>query len=175
MWKARRFLPSGIALPRRHAGFARESVMSLLDTLGSIFGKSEGGSQQNLVAAVVEYVNNQPGGLNGLIQRFQQNGAGDIVGSWIGKGENQPISADMVQNVLGSDMVSGIAQKAGVSPDQASGLLAQVLPHVIDHATPDGEVPVGGQLDASSILSSLGGAGGLASLAGSLFGGKKDA
>jgi uncharacterized protein YidB (DUF937 family) len=149
--------------------------MSLLDTLGSIFGKSEGGGQPSLVVAALEYVNNQPGGLNGLIQKFQQNGAGDIVSSWIGKGENQPISADMLQNVLGSDVVSGIAQKAGVSPDQASGLLAQVMPHVIDHATPDGEVPAGGQLDASNVLSSLGGASGLASLAGSLFGGKKDA
>jgi uncharacterized protein YidB (DUF937 family) len=149
--------------------------MSLLDTVSSLLGgnASPEGSQ-NLVQAALEFVNNQPGGLSGLVQQFHEKGAGDIVNSWISNGANQAISPDTLQNVLGSDALSGIAQKAGVSPDQVSGLLAQVLPHIVNHATPDGQVPEGGQLDVSSVLSSLGGAGGLASLAGGLFG-KKDA
>src|ERR1700735_4139560 len=100
--------------------------MSLLDTLASSFGNSsQGGSgQSGLVAIAMEFVNNQPGGLNGLIQRFHENGAGDIVSSWIGNGENKPISPDTLTNVLGSGAVGEMAQKAGVSGDQLSGMLA---------------------------------------------------
>ena len=143
--------------------------MSLLDTLASSFGKSspeDGGAQSGLIAAAMEFVNNQPGGLNGLIQRFHENGAGDIVSSWVGTGENKPISPDTVTNVLGSDAVSQIAQKAGLSGDQVSGMLATVLPHLVNHATPDGQVPADGKLDVGSLLGSLGGLGALAGMFG---------
>jgi uncharacterized protein YidB (DUF937 family) len=142
--------------------------MSLLDTLASTFGNSSqgGGAQSGLIAAAMEFVNNQPGGLNGLIQRFHENGAGDIVSSWVGTGENKPISPDTVTNVLGSDAVSQIAQKAGLSGDQVSGMLATVLPHLVNHATPDGQVPADGKLDVGSLLGSLGGLGALAGMFG---------
>ncbi|WJF88972.1 YidB family protein [Paraburkholderia bonniea] len=146
--------------------------MSLLDTLGSLLGKSpESGSKQALIATALEFVNNQPGGLNGLIQQFQEKGAGDIIKSWIGNGANLPIAASVLQNVLGQDTVSGLAAKAGMQPEQVTGLLSQVLPHVVNAATPNGEVPSEGKLNPSAILGALGGLGGLASL----FGGKSDA
>lgn len=140
--------------------------MSLLDSLGSLLGQSSsggGGTQQALIAAALEYVNNQPGGLMGLVQKFEQGGAGGIIQSWISNGENQPISSNQLQNVLGSDAVSGLAQKVGMQPDQISGLLAQVLPHVVNAATPEGEVPAEGKLNADTVLGTLGG---LASLFG---------
>ncbi|WP_118178903.1 YidB family protein [Paraburkholderia phosphatilytica] len=138
--------------------------MSLLDTLGSLMGgNAQGGSQQALVSAALEFVNNQPGGLNGLIQRFHENGAGDIINSWVSNGENQPISADTVQNVLGSDVVANLASKAGIDPQQAGGLLSQILPHVVNAATPQGEVPADGKLNSDTVLGALGG---LASLFG---------
>ncbi|TAM04851.1 MAG: DUF937 domain-containing protein [Paraburkholderia sp.] len=143
--------------------------MSLLDTLGSLFGSSSqqpGGNQAQLIAMATEFVNNQPGGLNGLIQKFQQGGLGDVVQSWVGTGDNQAISPDQLHNVLGSDVVTGLAQKAGIQPDQVSGLLAQVLPHVVNAATPNGEVPADGQINTSNVLGTLG------NLA-SLFGGNK--
>lgn len=142
--------------------------MSLLDTLASSFGNSSqgGGAQSGLIAAAMEFVNNQPGGLNGLIQRFHENGAGDIVSSWISNGENKPISSDAVTNVLGSDAVGQIAQKAGLSGDQVSGMLAAVLPHLVNQATPNGEVPADGKLDVGSLLGSLGGLGALAGMFG---------
>ncbi|HTH61751.1 MAG TPA: YidB family protein [Paraburkholderia sp.] len=141
--------------------------MSLLDTLGSLFSSSStpqpGGGQQALIAAAMEFVNNQPGGLNGLVQKFEQGGAGGVIQSWIGNGENQPISPDQLHNVLGSEAVSGLAQKVGLQPDQVSGLLAQVLPHVVNAGTPNGEVPAGGTINTESVLGTLGG---LASLFG---------
>jgi uncharacterized protein YidB (DUF937 family) len=131
--------------------------MSLSDIVGSLFGKTEGGGQQAVITTVIELINKQPGGLNGLIQQFHEKGAGDIIRSWVGTGPNQAISPETLQNVLGSDVVDGIAQKVGSSSEQVSGVLAQVLPHVVDHATPEGEVPAGGQMDMSSVLGSLAG------------------
>jgi uncharacterized protein YidB (DUF937 family) len=132
--------------------------MSLLDTIGSLLGKSpEGGGQQALITAALEYVNNQPGGLNGLIQRFQEKGLGDVVSSWVSNGENQPIAPEALHGVLGSDAVTNLATKAGVQPDQVTGLLSQILPHVVNAATPDGQVPAEGKLNATTVLGALGG------------------
>ena len=142
--------------------------MSLLDILASSLGNSSqpGGQsgqagQAPLIAAALEFVNSQPGGIMGLIQRFHENGAGDVVSSWIGTGENRPISPGVLTNVLGADNVGAMAQKAGVSGDQLSGLLATVLPHIVDRATPNGEVPPEGKLDLTGVLGSLGGLAGL--------------
>jgi uncharacterized protein YidB (DUF937 family) len=139
--------------------------MSLLDTIGSLFGKSpnEGGGQSALIPAVLEFVNKQPGGLNGLIQQFKEKGAGEVIGSWVGNGENQAISPSTLHDVLGPEALNSLAAKAGLQPDRATGLLAQVLPHVINTATPQGEVPADGKLNAQSVLGALGG---LASLRG---------
>ncbi|MBP0588966.1 DUF937 domain-containing protein [Paraburkholderia sp. LEh10] len=145
--------------------------MSLLDTLGSMLGGGnapEGGGQAALVAAALEFINNQPGGLNGLIQRFQQNGAGDIINSWVSTGENQPIAADTLHNVLGSEAVANMASKVGVEPSMVTGLLSQVLPHVVNAATPNGEVPADGKLDVGGLSGALGA---ISQLAG-LFGNK---
>ncbi|PCE24411.1 YidB family protein [Burkholderia ubonensis] len=143
--------------------------MGLLDIVGGLLGGQAGGNSQSaLLSAALEFINNQPGGLNGLIEKFKAGGAGDIIGSWVGTGENQPISPDTLQNVLGSDAVGALASKFGVDPAQASGILAQVLPHVVNHATPNGEVPADGQVDTSNVLGTL------TQLAG-LFGGNKQA
>lgn len=140
--------------------------MGLFDIVGGMLGGQNGGNQNALLAAALEFINNQPGGLNGLIEKFRQGGAGEVIGSWVGNGENQPISPDTLQNVLGSDTVTALANKVGIDPSAASGLLAQVLPHVVNHATPNGEVPADGQVDSSNVL------GALSQLAG-LFGGGK--
>jgi uncharacterized protein YidB (DUF937 family) len=133
--------------------------MSLFDTIGSLLGQSPegGGDHQALVSTALEFVNNQPGGLNGLIQQFKDKGAGDIISSWVSNGENQPISADTLHSVLGSDTVTNLAAKAGVQPDQVTGLLSQILPHVVNAATPNGDVPAEGQLNSTTVLGALGG------------------
>ncbi|RKP54579.1 YidB family protein [Pararobbsia silviterrae] len=134
--------------------------MGLLDSLTSALGSgdaTQGSAHASVLAAAMEYVNQQPGGLGGVVQSFEQNGLGGVIGSWIGNGENQPISSDQIESTLGSDAVSAIAQKAGVPADQVSGILSQVLPHLVDKATPNGEVPQGGGFDASSLLGALGG------------------
>lgn len=143
--------------------------MGLLDIVGGLIGDQAGGNSQSaLITTALEFINNQPGGLNGLIEKFKAGGAGEIIGSWVGTGENQPISPDTLQNVLGSDVVGSLASKVGIDPSQASSILAQVLPHVVNGATPNGEVPASGQVDTSNVLGTL------TQLAG-MFGGNKQA
>jgi uncharacterized protein YidB (DUF937 family) len=80
-------------------------------------------------------------GLDGMAQRFDENGLGDIMSSWIGKGENLPISPEQILQVLGSGQIQQAAQKMGVSSNEASSGLAELLPLIVDQLTPEGSVP----------------------------------
>jgi uncharacterized protein YidB (DUF937 family) len=99
--------------------------------------------------------NGSQGGLGGLVSKFEQAGMGDVIGSWIGTGQNAPISGGQLQDVLGSDVVSGIAQKLGVNSSTLLPMLATLLPALIDHLTPKGQVPAEGLGNHDDLLSSL--------------------
>ena len=131
--------------------------MGLLDSLTQIAGQamSSGQGQNSLLQVVLGMVQNQQGGLGGLVQAFRNNGLGEVAASWVGKGENMPISGDQLQSVLGSDMVSGLASKFGMSSEQLSGQLSQMLPQVVDKLTPNGEVESDGGLDMGKAMGML--------------------
>ena len=121
--------------------------MSLFDQVVGALSAGESGGQGNLLQTVMHLVNNsQTGGVQGLIQSFQQGGLGDIVNSWVSSGQNLPISAEQIQSVLGGSGLQELAAKLGISPAQASGSLAEMLPQMVDKMTPNGEVPQGGDL-----------------------------
>ena len=101
--------------------------------------------------------NSEVGGLGGLVEKFQQNGMGDIVSSWIGRGENLPISADQIASAFGSGPLANIASQLGIDPEQASGQLAQMLPGLIDKLTPNGALPEGGLGNSGDLMGMLGG------------------
>jgi uncharacterized protein YidB (DUF937 family) len=102
-----------------------------------------------MLSSVMEYVNSpQVGGISGLQRMFQEKGLGGIVSSWISTGQNLPISADQLQNVLHSDALQQVAQRCGVDPSQLTSMMSTLLPHVIDKMTPNGHVP-----DASAAAS----------------------
>ena len=116
--------------------------MGLLDNLeNQVVGKVLGGSSNPLASGLLQMIQNQPGGLQGLVQSFHDKGLGAVASSWVGTGENLPISADQVHQVLGSDQVKALAAKAGISPDTAGSAIAQLLPGLVDKLTPNGEVP----------------------------------
>lgn len=121
--------------------------MSLLDqVVGALAGGESGGSSA-LLQTVLQLVNNpQTGGLEGLIRSFQQGGLGDIVNSWVANGRNLPVSGEQIESVLGGSVLQDLAAQLGLSPQQASGSLADVLPQLIDQMTPNGELPQGGDL-----------------------------
>jgi uncharacterized protein YidB (DUF937 family) len=88
-------------------------------------------------------IQNRPGGLGGLLQSFQQGGLGHVFQSWIGTGQNLPISPDQLHSTVGSDWISKIAQATGLPQAQVEQHLSSLLPQVIDHLTPNGQMPQG--------------------------------
>jgi uncharacterized protein YidB (DUF937 family) len=85
--------------------------------------------------------NPQTGGLAGLLKRFQNQGLGGVISSWISTGQNLPVDKRHVENVLGADQIHQMAQSLGVSNRHVSATLAKLLPQVIDMLTPDGALP----------------------------------
>jgi uncharacterized protein YidB (DUF937 family) len=100
-----------------------------------------------LEAAVVPVVlsevlgNGSQGGLNAIVAKLQQAGLGDQVKSWIGNGQNLPITAEQLQEALGSDTAKQLAARFNIPIDQVGKVLAQVLPTAVDHASPNGTLP----------------------------------
>ncbi len=122
--------------------------MGLLDLAGQFLGGGQGGgdNKSQLLNAVIGMIQNQPGGLQGLLGKLQGSGLGDQVASWVGTGENLPLGADQLQQALGSDQVAAIAQQAGVPAEHASSGLAAMLPDIINQLTPNGQMPQEGDL-----------------------------
>ena len=135
--------------------------MGLLDgILGNLAGSLFGGSGQQgsnpLMQLAMQMLSHQGsnqaapgadpnaasvGGLGGIIDAFQKGGLGHITDSWVGTGENLPVSGDQLTQVLGSDKISAIASQLGMSHGDVSAQLAQILPQLVNHVTPDGQVP----------------------------------
>jgi uncharacterized protein YidB (DUF937 family) len=95
-------------------------------------------------AGMVSALNNiveKHGGLQGVVNEFEKNGLGATVKSWVGTGPNQPISPEDVQKTLGPDLLQQLAQKSGMSIQDLTQKLSQILPQAVDKATPDGAIP----------------------------------
>jgi uncharacterized protein YidB (DUF937 family) len=128
---------------------------------GLLGGGAGGGAAQSPMASILASLlanNGQTGGLGGLMDAFQKNGMGDVIGSWVGSGQNMPISADALGKVLGPDVLSKLgAQAGGVSQGDLLSQLSQILPGVVDKMTPQGQAPQGGFGDIASVLGKFAG------------------
>ncbi len=120
-----------------------------MDSLKSALGG--GDKKDDLMSVVMQLLGGQ-GGLQNLISQFDAKGLGDIIGSWVGTGQNKPIAADQIQKVFNSDALSGIASKLGLNANDLSGQLSNLLPGVVDKLTPNGKVPEGDILSQASDL-----------------------
>jgi uncharacterized protein YidB (DUF937 family) len=114
-------LPGSFSRPagRRFSTFNQEGGMSTIDSL----------------------IEKHGGDLKQLVKKFEDAGLGDRIKSWIGTGENKPVSADEVKQALGPDEVKQLADQDGIDPDQAAQSLANDLPVAVDKVTPDGSIP----------------------------------
>jgi uncharacterized protein YidB (DUF937 family) len=127
--------------------------MGLLDNLeNQAVGKVLGGSSNPVAASLLQMIQNQPGGLQGIVQSFHDKGLGGLVSSWVGSGQNLPVNADQIHQVFGNDQVKALAAKAGISPDMASAAIAGILPELVDKLTPNGQVP-----EHSNVMDMVGG------------------
>lgn len=123
-------------------------------SLGDILGRL--GGQAGGPGAGGSHAPSPMGGLGELMEAFRRNGMGDRMDSWVGTGQNAPISAEEIERVLGIDQVDSIAKHAGVQPREAASGMAAVLPELIDRLTPHGKAPQGGLGDLASIMEALG-------------------
>ena len=185
--------------------------MGLFDSLaskaiGSVLGGQQGGEQgadlgnlisgvmsgQVDIAGVLGQTLNGMGGIEGLQEKFKQSGLGDQFASWVGHGENQPVTAEQLGNALGgNEAVTNAAKSLGIDLNSILPLLATLLPTIIDKLTPKGQVDpntaqgpglqdaLGGLLSGGNLTSILGSvmgggnSGGLAGVLGGLLGGNK--
>jgi len=118
--------------------------MGMLDGLlgslmGGMTGDGTGGKQSPLVLMALQLLQ-QNGGLQGVLAKFQQAGYGAQADSWVSTGQNQPINADVLSQVLGHGQLGQLAQQLGMSHGDAAGGLASLLPQLIDKMTPQGQV-----------------------------------
>ena len=121
------------------------------DGLGGLVGSLLGGATQGqaqdgsapsglsamLLPAVLGWVQQQ-GGVGNVVSSLTNSGLGEQVQSWVSNGENQQIGSQAISQVLGSDQVTQLAAKMGVSPEQIQSGMATLLPQVINHLTPSG-------------------------------------
>ena len=148
--------------------------MELMDLLKMGASMIEGNSDDattgldvgSITNALSGMLSNSEGGLDlgALVGGLSQNGLGEIVGSWLGNGENASISMDQITDLLGSDKVSEFASNLGLSEESAKGALADVLPQVVDQAT-SGEGTV-----MDEMLAQVGGSKGAMDMLGKMFG-----
>jgi uncharacterized protein YidB (DUF937 family) len=107
----------------------RSVVMSLINQMGGKGGAKPGA------------------GMNGLLDNLSTSGADEQVKSWVGTGDNKPITPDDVTKAFGADHIAQAAKDAGVTPDVAASELCKALPEVVDTASPTGQAPTAGDFD----------------------------
>jgi uncharacterized protein YidB (DUF937 family) len=100
------------------------------DILGQVLGGGAGGGAGGGM-----------GGLGGLLEQMQRAGYGEQARSWVGTGQNMPVSPDVLGQIFGQGGIEEIARQAGVTPQEASTGLSELLPEVVNQVTPDGQVP----------------------------------
>ena len=112
--------------------------MGLFDTLKGMVGQVEGSAFPAMVNAILAQT--QYHDLNGLIAALEKGGLGPQVQSWLGNGQNMPITADQLQAVLGNTEVQNFARQMGLPVDEVLKLVAQYLPEIVNKASPNGVV-----------------------------------
>ena len=136
--------------------------MGLLDSIvGALGQQGQGGSavQTDLLTAVVGMLGQSGGlgGLAGLVDKFHQGGLGNVANSWVGTGQNLPVSADQLTHVLGSGTIGQLAQQLGLGHGEIATQLSELLPKLVDTLTPNGQLPQGGQGGLGDLAGMLGG------------------
>jgi uncharacterized protein YidB (DUF937 family) len=153
--------------------------MGLLDIVGGMLGGQQGqgasgglgdlaamlgqggqggqGGQAALLNLVLGMLanNGQGGGLAGLMEKFQSAGLGEQMNSWVGTGQNQPVSPEQLGRVFGQEQMSQMAERMGLSTGDLGAQLSQMLPQAVDHFTPGGQAPQGGLGELGDLLGQL--------------------
>jgi uncharacterized protein YidB (DUF937 family) len=111
-------------------------------------------SRTKLLQAALALIANhgQTGGLHGLVERFQEAGLGNVISSWIGSGQNVPVTGTQIRQVLGDGHLQQISEETGITEDETADRLSEMLPELVDKLTPAGHIPQGGLGNMSALL-----------------------
>jgi uncharacterized protein YidB (DUF937 family) len=112
--------------------------MGFLDDITAKLGGDKG--QEGGIASLHKLVSSS-GGLQGLTSKLTSSGLGQQVQSWVGTGENKPVSGAQVQQAVDPAQLNAMAKQAGMTPEETSDEVAKALPHMVNEATPQGQVP----------------------------------
>ena len=114
--------------------------MGILNRLSGLLGVGKKVRGAEVMQALID----QFGGIDALIDKLKTSGISSQLETWIGTGENSPAGASKIEEALGSDAITGIAEKLGIDRKEAAAKVAVALPKVIDNLTPAGRLPEGG-------------------------------
>jgi uncharacterized protein YidB (DUF937 family) len=131
------------AVPQGNASKPLKIALGALLASGALFKNANSGVQPSSPTTTPSSAQggDLAGGLSGLLNQFQQSGLGNIMKSWIGTGPNQPISPNQLGSALGANIIHALAQKTGMSEQELTSQLSQILPGVVDKLTPNGRLP----------------------------------
>jgi uncharacterized protein YidB (DUF937 family) len=125
-------------------------MLALLALLASgvLFGKRDAGHSAGTGAQPTsdEGAGGLLGGLSGLVEKLQKGGLGHAINSWIGSAQNQPVSPGQLGSALGPDIIKTLAQRSGMSEEEITKQLSQILPGIVDKLTPQGRLPAPAEL-----------------------------
>src|SRR5262249_48580211 len=122
-------------------GIGKPLILALLALLasGALFGRGskEGSATKGSQPAADEGHGGLLEGIGGLVDKFQKGGLGNVINSWVGPGQNQPVSPNQLGPALGPDIIKTLAQRS----EELTRQLSQVLPGLVDKLTPNGRLP----------------------------------
>ena len=103
--------------------------------LGGILGQLGGGLGSGGIGGLLG------SGLSELVERFKQNGHGDVVDSWVNTSPNKNIAPSQVEQAIGPEVLDTLSQQTGFSREEILARLSRELPNAVDKYTPDGRLP----------------------------------
>jgi uncharacterized protein YidB (DUF937 family) len=138
------------AAPGGNIGKPLMIALGALLASGALFRGSGAGQTQATSAgaqpASDEGAGGVVGGLGGLLKKLEQGGLGSAADSWVGTGQNQPVSPGQLGSALGPSIIKMLAQKSGIPEEELTKQLSQVLPGIVDKLTPSGRLPTAAEL-----------------------------
>jgi uncharacterized protein YidB (DUF937 family) len=80
-------------------------------------------------------------GVDNTVRDLEHSGHGDLARSWVGRGENLPITPRQLEAALGEHAIKDMMEHTGMARNELLETLSRYLPRVIDHLTPEGRLP----------------------------------
>lgn len=131
---------------------------SILSTAATMALGKEQKEQASLLPALVQMVNQYPGGFNGLLEAFNKGGLGAIVASWMGQGQKLAVESSQLEQVLGTSVVTDMAEKSGLTQSSVLSHLTTLLPVLVEKVVSNPELAkkvTAGPLDTASIMTAV--------------------